>query len=183
MEIKRFWAMPTKDTFDCLPIGDFVRKYLNKSRISIDPFARNKQWATYTNDINPGTKADCHMDSVEYLKMLEEKGTKADLVILDPPYSPEQMKRAYDSFGLSMNGRDALRSAGWKEEKDIISRILDFNGYVLCFGWDSNGMGKGRGFQLEEISLVCHGAGHNDTICMAERKIYDQQIMFGKGAV
>lgn len=172
LEIKfsRFWAMPTKNTFDCPPIGNFVKKYLKNSRISIDPFARNKQWATYTNDINPSTKADYHMDSVDFLKMLETRGVKADLAIVDPPYSPEQMKRAYNSFGLSMNGRDALRTAGWKAEKDIISRILDLEGFVLCFGWDSNGMGKSRNFQLEEIMIVCHGAGHNDTICIAERK-------------
>lgn len=31
-------------------------------------------------------------------------------------------------------------------------------------------MGKKRGYTIEEILLVCHGPGHNDTICMAESK-------------
>jgi hypothetical protein len=48
--------------------------------------------------------------------------------------------------------------------------LLD-NGIVLSFGWNTVGMGKKRGFEILEIMLVCHGGAHNDTICMAERRI------------
>jgi hypothetical protein len=41
---------------------------------------------------------------------------------------------------------------------------------VLSFGWNSAGMGKKYGFEQIEIMLVCHGAAHNDTICLAERR-------------
>lgn len=47
--------MPNPDTFDCKPLGQIVVRYL--SGVSIDPFARNKRIATYTNDLNPGTAA------------------------------------------------------------------------------------------------------------------------------
>jgi hypothetical protein len=28
MKFSRAWAMPTADTFDCKPIGDFVRRHI-----------------------------------------------------------------------------------------------------------------------------------------------------------
>jgi hypothetical protein len=46
-------------------------------------------------------------------------------------------------------------------------------GIVLSFGWQSAGMGIGRGYELIETMLVAHGGGHNDTICIAERKLSD----------
>lgn len=57
----RAWAMPTSDTFQCKPIGDFVKKYLKG--ISIDPFARNSTLCTFTNDLNPSTRALFHMQA------------------------------------------------------------------------------------------------------------------------
>jgi hypothetical protein len=42
-------------------IGGFVKKYLIKVKVSVDPFARNNRWATYTNDLNPDTAAQTHL--------------------------------------------------------------------------------------------------------------------------
>ena len=42
---------------------------------------------------------------------------------------------------------------------------------VLCFGWNSGGIGKTLGFELTEILMVAHGGAHNDTICTVERKL------------
>ncbi len=36
---------------------------------------------------------------------------------------------------------------------------------------DVRDAGRKFGFELEEIMLVCHGADHNDTICIAERRL------------
>ena len=41
VKFSRSWAMPNADTFDCKPMGDFVRRYLQG--VSVDPFARNKR--------------------------------------------------------------------------------------------------------------------------------------------
>ena len=54
---------------------------------------------------------------------------------------------------------------------DEIKRILKPNGLALCFGWNSNGIGKTRGFEMLEVLLVPHGGSKNDTICTAERKV------------
>ncbi|GAH30178.1 unnamed protein product [marine sediment metagenome] len=173
MKISRVWAMPSSETFSILPIRNFVFKYLNKSHISIDPFARNFTSPTYTNDLNPNTKAKYHLDSLNFLQILKQKSIKADLVIFDPPYSPRQIKECYEGIGLKMNGREALRTASWKAEKDVIDQLLKPNGIFLWFNWNSAGMGQKRNYKILEILLVCHGSGHNDTICMAEQKMPD----------
>lgn len=66
--------MPSADTFSVKPIGEFVRRYLAASTVSIDPFARNKRWATHTNDLNPKTGAEYHMDAEAFLKHLAQGG-------------------------------------------------------------------------------------------------------------
>ena len=180
MNMNRVFAFPNPDTFDCPPIGQFVKRYLRDSKVSVDPFARNKLWATYTNDLNPNTLAEYHMDALDFLTMLLEQGVEADLIIFDPPYSPRQIKECYDSIGLKMKSTDAHRTAGWRQEKALAHQLLSVNGVFLYFGWDSNGMHSTgeKGYNIEELLLVNHGLCHNDTICMAERKNGHQLSLF-----
>lgn len=105
LRMSRVWAMPNADTFDVPPIAGFVRKYLMRSKLSVDPFARNKRWATYTNDINPDTAAESHQDAEDFLLELAIRNIQADLLIFDPPYSPRQLKECYASFGRKMSAR------------------------------------------------------------------------------
>ena len=158
--------MPNADTFSIKPIGDLVKKYLRG--ISVDPFARNKRWATHTNDLNPNTFAEHHMDATDFLLMLVDQGVKADVVIIDPPYSPRQVKECYDSIGHKMKQGDALLGAVRKKMKAAICAVLGPAGTVLHFGWNSVGMGRNLGFEIVELLLVCHGSDHNDTICVVE---------------
>lgn len=173
MKFTRAWGMPTPDTFDCEPIKGFVQKYLMASKVSVDPFARNKRWATHTNDLNPNTAADSHMDAEEFLKKLADEGVESDLIISDPPYSPRQVKECYDSIGIVMKQNDALLGLTRKRLKAQINRLVIPGGFCLHFGWNTVGMG--RGWEIVEILLVCHGSDHNDTICMAEVKLKSQQ--------
>jgi hypothetical protein len=167
----REWGMPTGDTFDCPPIGEFVGRWLRGAKVSIDPFARNKRLATWTNDLNPETAAQFHLDALDFLRKMESDGVVADMILFDPPYSPRQVKELYEGIGKKMTQQDGWRTHSWKAERDVIHRLVPVGGVCLSFGWDSMGMGKKRGWAIEEIRLVCHGAGHNDTICMAERKV------------
>lgn len=178
VQIKREWAMPSADTFDVGAIGLFVKKYMANSLVSIDPFARNKRWATYTNDLNPETEAEYHLEALEFLDMMLKKGIRCDLGFFDPPYSLEQCARSYKNVGRTVTERDTQIFGRWTEHKNALSRILTDDATVLSFGWNSQGMGKGRGFRLEEILLVCHGAAHNDTICIAERRM-QPHLKFG----
>jgi hypothetical protein len=167
-KMRRLWAMPNKDTFSIPVIGDWVKWYLRESKVSVDPFARNKRWATYTNDLNPETDAEFHMEAEEFLEMLVSRGVKADLVILDPPYSPRQVKECYDDIGRTMAMEDAWTGAVRKRRRELVEKLITPDATVLTFGWNSNGMGEG--WELLEILLVAHGSDHNDTICLRERK-------------
>lgn len=168
--ISRVWAMPNHETFSIRPIGDLVRRYLQDSTCSVDPFARNTTLATHRNDLNPNTQADHHLEAVEFLTLLKEEGIEADLVLVDPPYSPRQVKECYDSFGHKMQQDDALLGKIRKVRKAAIDAILVSGGHVITCGWNTVGMGKTLGYDLLEVLLVCHGSDHNDTIVTVERK-------------
>lgn len=157
--------MPNSDTFSVKPIGDFVRKYLRG--ISVDPFARNKTWATYTNDLNPNTSAQTHMDAEAFLNALAGMNVVADCVILDPPYSPRQISECYAQAGLKAGMKDTQNAALYARVRSAARRLCRPGTTVLSFGWNSAGMGKE--FETLEIMLVAHGGAHNDTICMAPR--------------
>jgi hypothetical protein len=170
MKFSRTWAMPNADTFSVKPIGDFVRRYLDASAVSVDPFARDKRWATYTNDLSPDTQAEFHMDAQAFLEEMGRRGVSADLAIFDPPYSPRQISECYKSVGLEVGMKETQSALLYKRVRDALMPILAPNAVVLSFGWNTVGMGKGRGFEIEEVLLCCHGGAHNDTICMAERR-------------
>jgi hypothetical protein len=109
MRINRVWAMPTADTFDCPPIGELVKRYLRG--VSVDPFARNKRWATYTNDLNPETQAEFHMDAAAFLGLLRALGVEADCILLDPPYSPRQIAECYKAAGIKTDMQSTQNAA------------------------------------------------------------------------
>jgi hypothetical protein len=167
-KITRVWAMPSANTFSIKPIRSLVKWYLSKSKISVDPFARNNRWATYTNDLNPETKADSHLEAKEFLRGLVEQKIKADLVLFDPPYSLRQVKECYQGIGIDKI--PVAETHGWTTERDLIAEILSPGGICMSFGWNSQGIGIKRGFQIVEILLVNHGREHNDTIVTVERK-------------
>jgi len=165
------------DTFQCLPIGEFVERHLAKCEVVVDPFARNCKLGTITNDMNPDTLAEYHMDVLEFLKMLVANKVQADAIIFDPPYSPRQIKELYGGIGKKMTREDGWRTASWKEEKVLCQTLLNLGGVFLYFGWNSQGITH-PGYAIREILLVCHGATHSDTICMAQYKMMQQLALF-----
>lgn len=164
MKFYRDWAMPTADTFESPPIGEFVHRYLRG--VSVDPFARNNRLSTYTNDLNPATEAEDHMDAEEFLLMLAKRGLKADTILLDPPYSPRQISECYAAAGLKARMADTQNAALYARVRRAARALCKAGTAVLSFGWNSAGMGVG--FELVELLLVAHGGAHNDTICLAE---------------
>ena len=171
MKISREWAMPNADTFSVKPIGLFVDRWLKPGMFSIDPFARNCTRATVTNDLNPDTAAMFHLDAEEFVRIGVRERQHVDLVLFDPPYSPRQISECYQQIGREVTAKDTQNAVLYKRVRDAIDELLRPGGIVLSFGWSSNGMGKSRRYELEEILLVCHGGAHNDTICIAERKL------------
>ena len=89
-----------------------------------------------------------------------------------------EKKRLLDLYIGDNNGRNLLKTKLQIRKsnidsnlKDEIKRITCKDGVVITFGWNSNGIGKTRGFEIVEILLVAHGGNHNDTICVVERKL------------
>ncbi len=168
VDFSRAWAMPSPDTFSIKPIRQLVRWYASQATISVDPFARNSRVATYTNDMNPDTAADCHMNAPEFLAMLAGRGVVADLILYDPPYSPRQVSECYSSAGLSATKADTQNGRLLASVKVGISQITREGSVAICCGWNSSGMGDG--WVTEKTLLVCHGGAHNDTICVVQRR-------------
>jgi hypothetical protein len=119
--------------------------------------------------LNPETTAQHHMDAEDFLNLLVDLGVRADLVVFDPPYSYRQVVECYQSVGREFTKKDQQQVQRWSILRDLLAKILTPGGVVLSFGWSSTGMGKKRGYAIEEILLVNHGSAHNDTICIAER--------------
>ena len=173
MKISRVWQMPNASTFDIPSIRDFVNRY-NRG-ISVDPFARNQKLSVWTNDIDPNSDADSHLDAVKFLSDLAEKKIVADVVLLDPPYSPRQISENYSRAGLVASSSDTQNALLYKNCKRQIRRICKLGSHVLTFGWNTVGMGPG--FEMEEILIVCHGGAHNDTLCVAEKMVQEQKSL------
>lgn len=179
--MNRAWAMPSPSTFTIKPIRQLVKRYLNESEVSIDPFARNCGWATHTNDLSPDTSAEYHLDAGEFLRLLVKHGVTADLVLFDPPYSLEQCKRSYENVRRMVTMRDTQIWGRWTEHKELITKLVLPRGFVLSFGFNSNGIGIKYGFEIVEILIVAHGGGHNDTICTVEQKVANNQTGLFEG--
>ena len=165
MIINRVWSMPNSNTFSIKPIEAIIKKY--SSGIIVDPFANSNRFATITNDLDEQYDTDYHMDALDFLKSLN--ADSIDLVLYDPPDSPRQVTECYKKLGKTVN-MQKTQASYWSKQKDEIARILRGGGYCISFGWNSNGVGLKRGFDIVEILLVAHGGSHNDTIVVVERK-------------
>ena len=160
--------MPNHWTFQIQPIADLLSRYVGNGKGWIDPFAGENSPAEIKNDIRQNIDADYHMKALDFLKQLTGiyKG-----VLFDPPYSIRQVKECYESAGIQFTAYDSNYAGQWTFEKAELSRLVENGGFVISFGWNSNGVGRNNGFEIEEILLVPHGGAHNDTIVTVERKI------------
>ncbi|HUS99444.1 MAG TPA: adenine-specific DNA methylase [Candidatus Thermoplasmatota archaeon] len=166
----RIWEMPNKWTFKMKCIQEILMRY-NVGKGWADPFSGMYSPAEHTNDIEITTPARSHNDGLIFLKSLFANAFAG--VIFDPPYSPEQCLRLYSP--ISRDGKKSWGTGGkatyHAECRDEISRIVKPNGIAISFGWDTNGIGKKRGFEIIEVLDICHGACHNDTLVTVEKKV------------
>jgi hypothetical protein len=138
--------------------------------IRVDPFAGNSPFKDrcISNDLDPDIKASYHMDALEFLKRFDNE--EVEMLIFDPPYSPRQVSECYKKMDKTVN-MQTTQSSFWGNLKKEIGRIMAPQGIVITCGWNSGGIGKTLGFNIEEILLVAHGGWHNDTIITVERKV------------
>lgn len=165
IRMSRIWAQPSPETFTIKPIRELIERYIG-SGDWIDPFCRNsifKSRCRYTNDLNPKFSGTHNMDALDFLRSLPSESV--DGVLFDPPFSPRQVKEAYQGFGPY----DTTRKF-WSERKCEAARVLRPGGVAIVCAWNSLGLGIKNGMQIEEVLLVTHG-DQNDTIVTVGRKV------------
>lgn len=109
-------------------------------------------------DLDENTEPDYCQDAYEFVK--NAKG-KFDTIVLDPPYNLRKSREKYEGRFIG----------SLTKIKNELNKILNYNGRIISFGYDSVGMTYKRGFQKIAICLVCHNGDHNDTICVVEEYI------------
>lgn len=165
MRIERKWAMPNKWTFTISPIAELLEEEV--VGLIADPFAGMNSPAHEQNDIKEtaGNADADHKDALTWLK--GKRTARYDTVLYDPPYSITQARQYGKKEFASMKY--------WANCKNEIARIIKPGGKAICFGWNSMGLGKNRGFNMTRILLIAHGGSKNDTICTVEIKKYPPQ--------
>lgn len=163
----RVWAMPSAWTFTIHPIKTLLDDYVGDGKGWVDPFAGMNSPAEITNDHNPERKATYHMEALDFAKQLE--GSYAG-VLYDPPYSFTQISEHYRIMGIKPE-RSKTDMRAYEHVKSALCEKVKEGGYVISFGWNTNGFGRARGFEIVEILAVAHGGSKNDTLVTVERKI------------
>jgi len=163
--------LPSPDT---MTIPCFRNKFLyffpkditySNDRVA-DLFARNSELGTrkLRNDIDPETKACRHMDVFAFLQTIRDESL--DAVIIDPPFSFNQAAKHYK------NSAGKCLGVGWLPAvRREAGKKLKKGGLMFCLGWDANGAGNKRQFDLIEVIICAHGQGRNATIMTIDKKL------------
>jgi len=165
MKTNRVFARANKWTFKIPPIADLLSRYMNGG-IWVDPFAGANSPASLTNDMDIKQPTHYHMEAVEFCRSLHGV---YDGVLIDPPYSYRQISEHYRGQGVKATYKDTSYNF-YGRVYEVIAPLIRTGGFAISFGWNSNGIGKVRGFEIVEILLVAHGLHHNDTIVTVEIK-------------
>lgn len=169
-KMERIWAMPNKWTFTIKPIAELLSEEVRDGRW-IDPFAGENSPAPFgdRNDLDESKETAYHEDALKFLGRYGKNSVHG--VLFDPPYSITQAGECYKSHGKEKLKRSVANMGYWSEVKNEMARVIKPGGKVICFGWNSMGLGKNRGFRMDRILLVPHGGSKNDTIVTVETKL------------
>ena len=159
--------MPNRWTFTIKPFRELIAQEVDEGKW-VDPFAGKNSPAQVRNDLNTDMPAEYHMDALEFLKMMPDNEFSGAL--FDPPYSFRQASECYKSFGKEKLTATVTSKKYWADCKNEIARIIKPGGKVICWGWNSMGLGLNRGFEMKRVLIVPHGGTMNDTICTVEIK-------------
>lgn len=166
IEFTRVWAMPSPWTFTIHPIRMLLDKYVRDGKGWVDPFSGDNSPAEYRNDHNPDRTADCHMEAIDYVEKIQGPFCG---VLFDPPYSFRQISEHYKQIGKKATKLDTSMKFYEKVKSALCDKITP-GGIAISFGWNTNGFGRARGFEIVEIMAVAHGGSKNDTLVTVERK-------------
>ena len=81
--------MPSPQTFTMRPVRELLVRHIRSGTRALDPFAGNSLVGTRTNDLNPLTRAQDHMEADDFFDKVRGEGVLYHVILFDPPYSPE----------------------------------------------------------------------------------------------
>jgi len=123
----------------------------------VDLFARQCQWGTIRNDMNPqlypAYTTHC-MDALEFIQGLQRD--TAHIVLFDPPFSDRQSNEEYGTPNLYTDPK-YIKDLGIE-----MFRILKPGGYLVKCGYNTNA--PARGFDLIKVHIANFGASRNDIL-------------------
>lgn len=162
IKITRKWAMPNAKTFEIKPIKQLIYKWIKPHHIILNPFS-NDSGIGICNDLNPKFNTDYNLDFMDFFKLFNP-GT-INVILLDPPYSPTQIKQCYDGIGIKGSKiQGGFYSRSWEEILRLQPEL------VIQFGWHTNG--RKKYYDLVDFLDVPHGSQHNDTLVSVWRNKY-----------
>tara|TARA_Y100000004_G_scaffold7648_1_gene8547 strand:+ start:318 stop:869 length:552 start_codon:yes stop_codon:yes gene_type:complete len=159
-------SIQTKDTLSDKAVIRIVKPYLKRAKFVIDPFSRNCTLAKpYTNDIDPNTNANHHMDVIDFLKKAHSLWKSIfELAIYDPPFSNRQNKEIYGDTNLYTIPKKV------RDLELLLGGLIIPKGHIIKFGYNSNF--THQGFELVDVHLIQYGGSINDMIVSIHQRTH-----------
>jgi DNA polymerase elongation subunit (family B) len=159
VRMKRVWSMPSPRPFQIPAIAQLIKEECAgvppEKVVDLFPYRATK-------------------DAFELLKSLPD--SSISVFLLDPPYSQKQAKDLYNGHGKEYG----IQIVSWESPKEYwtafrkeIARVLEPSGKCITLAWNTQGTGKGLGFEITRILQVAHGGNRNDTVVTVDRKMGD----------
>ena len=151
---ERVWAMPSKRTFQIPPIAQLIEEEC--AGIPQDEIV----------DLFP---YDVKVDAYELLKSFPT--ASKSVMLVDPPYTMRQFRDLKYSLpnGIKPITWESSKE-WWTEFRKEMARVLKPGGKCITCAWNTQGTGKGLGFEVTRILQVPHGGNRNDTIVTVDVK-------------
>jgi len=156
MEFEYMYQPPKKFTFEQPKLKRWTEKWCKGKVLNLFAGKTLLQVDEYRVDSNKDMKADYYGDAHEFIKTTN---MRFDTIILDPPYS---IRKSYEKYKGHYIG------SKWTIIKKDLLCVMNQNCRIISFGFNSQGMGRSKGFEKIAFCLVCHNGDHNDTIATVE---------------
>lgn len=131
---------------------------------SLDPFARNCPAFSHTNDIDPNTKAQTHLDALVFMQAQKTLEREFDLIWFDPPFSSRQSNEIYEGHVNVYTDPGYL-----KRLYSTIPYLLSKGGFFVKWGYNTNNPMPSI-LKLEDLFMFPQGANKNDVLVSIYRR-------------